>query len=137
VSNPQHLHLALKALAPAGRTFYDDQAPGDATAPWLVGSLLVPESKVSLAATRHGSTAIFRVTVAAETGAQARVIAQEAEDAWTGVRMVVPGWTLGAVRPPRVRGPYAAGLTATDTNLRFQVVVLEFDLTASRVPIPV
>jgi hypothetical protein len=134
VSNPQHVQVALKALAPAGRTFYDDEAPGDAAAPWIVGSLQMPEPKASLAGTRVAGTATWRVVVASLTGGQARVVADQAETAWTGARVSVPGYTAGAVRPPRVRGPYAAGRTVTDTDLRFQVVVLEFDLTISPTP---
>lgn len=136
MTNPQHIHLALKALAPAGRTFFDDQAPGTAEAPWLVGGLEVPEPKSGEAARTFGATATWRVTVSGATAAQARVIAQEAELAWSGARVSVPGYVTGPLRPPRTRGPYPAGLTATDTNLRFQVVVLEFDLTVSRVPQP-
>jgi hypothetical protein len=134
VTTPQHLHLALKALAPAGLTFYDDEAKGAVTAPWLVGSLQFPQPKPSMAGTRHGATTFWRVTVAAATASHARVLAQEAEDAWSGARIDVEGWTAGAVQPPRVRGPFPAGLTATDMNLRYQVVVLEFDLTVSRGP---
>lgn len=131
MSNPQHLHAALKALAPAGRTFYDDEAPDSAVAPWLVGSLQMPEPKPNLASRSSGGTATFRLTVAGATGAQARVVAAEAEAAWSGARVTVDGYVTGSVRPPRVRGPYPAGMTATDTDLRFQVVVMEFDLTAS------
>lgn len=134
MSNPQHLHLALKALAPAGRTFYDDEAKGAPTAPWIVGSLQMPEPITNMAARKSAGTAIWRVTVAGATGSQARVVAAEAEAAWSGARITVPGYTTGSVRPPRVRGPFAAGLTVTDTDLRFQVVVMEFDLTVSATP---
>lgn len=134
MSNPQHIHLALKAFAPSGRTFYDDQAPGSPTAPWIVGGLQMPDAIESLAGRRVAGTAVWRVTVSAETAASARVIAWDCERAWSGRRVAVPGWVLGSVRPPRTRGPYPAGLTATDTNLRFQVVAMEFDLTVSEIP---
>lgn len=134
MTNPQHLHLALKALAPADRAFHDDEAPSDAVAPWLVGSLQMPEPIASMAARTVAGVATWRVTVAAETGGQARVMASEVEAAWTGARLSVAGYVTGAVPPPRVTGPYAAGRTATDVNLRFQVVVLAFDLTVSRIP---
>ena len=134
MSNPQHLHLALKALAPTGRTFYDDEAPGTGEAPWLVGSLQIPAPIPNLAGRKSAGTATWRLTVAALTGGQARVLASEAEDAWTGAYVTVAGYVVGSVRPPRVRGPYPAGRTATDTDLRFQVVVMEFDLTASATP---
>lgn len=134
MSNPQHIHLALKALAPSGPVFHDDEAPGDAVAPWLVGSLKMPEPITNLAARTSAGTGMWRVTVAAETGAQARVLAAQAETAWSSARVDVDGYVLGSVRPPRVRGPYAAGRTATDTDLQFQVVVMEFDLTFSATP---
>jgi hypothetical protein len=136
VSNPQHIHVALAALAPSGRTFYNDEAPGDGVAPWLVGSLEVPESLLGLSARSYGGVARFWVTVAAATGGQARVVAQEAIDAWQGARVSVPGYVLGSLAHRYSNGPYPAGLTATDTDLRFQVVRLGFDLTASRIPAP-
>jgi len=132
VSTPGHLFEALKALRPPTRTFHDFQAPNTATAPWLVGNLQMPESIPGLVANAHGARATWRVTISAKTGVQALVLADEAEQAWKGARIGVGGYEVGALRPPRVTGPYAAGLTATDTDLRFQVVVLEFDLTVSR-----
>lgn len=136
MSNPEHIHRALKLLAPAGRTFFDDQASGSPTAPWIVGSLQMPDAIESLASRRIAGTAAWRVKVAASTAASARVIAWECEGAWSGRRVTVPGWTLSALRPPRATGPYPAGLTATDTNLAYQVVALEFDLTVSEIPVP-
>lgn len=137
MTTPAHLFNALKALRPTSRTFHDFQAPTNATAPWLVGNLQMPRPKPGLVANTHGATATFRVTVAATTGAQALVIASEAEAEWSGKRLEVDGWICGALRPPRMTGPYAAGSTATDTDLRYQVVVLEFDLTVSRLPVVV
>jgi hypothetical protein len=135
VTTPAYLFEALKALRPVTRTFHDFQAPGTATAPWLVGNLQMPEPKPGLVANTHGATAVWRVTVAGATGTQALIVADEAEQAWSGARLDVDGWTCGALRPPRMTGPYAAGSTATDTNLRFQVITMEFDLTVSRLPV--
>lgn len=134
MTTPAYLFNALKALRPVSRNFYDFQAPTNPTPPWLVGNLQVPQPKVGLVANKHGATAAWRVTVAATTGAQALIVAAEAEEAWSGARINADGWICGALRPPRVTGPFAAGTTATDTDLRFQVVVLEFDLTVSRLP---
>lgn len=134
MSNPQHIHLALKALAPAGRTFYDDEAPGDGVPPWFVGSLQMPEPKPNIVGGSHGGTARWWITVAALTAAQARVLAHEAVLAWSGARVSVAGYSTSAIGHRYSSGPYAAGLTATDTNLRFQVVRLGFDLTVSRIP---
>lgn len=133
MSNTEHLHQALAALAPAGWTFHDDQAPDTAEAPWLVGSLQLRAQAATLAAGTATST-MWVVTVAALTAGQARVMAHAATLAWSGARLLVAGWTAGQVRPPRYRGPYPAGLTATDTNLAYQVIKLEFDLTVSRIP---
>lgn len=130
MSNPQHVHLALKALAPAGRTFYDDQATSTPTPPWIVGGLQVPESILAETGA-HGGVARWMVTVAASTAAQARVVAQECMDAWSEARVSVAGWQIGTLRHKTATGPFPAGLTVTDTDLRFQVVRLGFDLTLS------
>ena len=135
MTNPQHLHLALAALAPAGTAFHDDEAPGGGDPPWIVGGLQVPESILAETGT-HGGTARWWVTVSASNGAQARVVAQECMDAWDEARVSVPGWKLGTLRHKTATGPYPAGLTDTDTDLRFQVVRLGFDLTLSRAPAP-
>lgn len=134
MSNPEHLHRALAAIAPVGRTFYSDEAPDTGEAPWLVGSLAMPESILHFAAGSHGGVARWWVTVAAQTGAQARVIAHEAVLAWSGARISVPGYVASALSHRYSNGPYAAGLTATDTDLRYQVVRLGFDLTVSATP---
>lgn len=134
MTTPAYLFNALKALRPPSRNFHDFQAPTGATAPWLVGNLQMPRPKPGLVGNTHGATATFRVTAAATTGAQALVLADDAEKAWSGKRITAAGWICGALRPPRMTGPYAAGSTATDTDLRYQVVVLEFDLTVSRLP---
>lgn len=132
MSNPEHIQVALKAIAPAGRTFHDDQAPTNAVAPWLVGSLEIPEPRPNLAGGSHGGVSRFWVTVAAKTGGQARVIAAEAIAAWGGKRVAVAGYSAFTVVHRTSSGPYAAGMTATDTDLRFQVVRLGFDLVASQ-----
>ncbi|MFE5309702.1 hypothetical protein [Isoptericola sp. NPDC056605] len=136
MTTPGVLFEALKALRPTvpalTPAFHDFQASNTATAPWLVGNLQMPEPIPGMVANTHGATATWRVTVSAKTGVQALVLADAAEQAWKGARITVPGYAVGALRPPRITGPYAAGLTATDTDLRFQVVVLEFDLTVSR-----
>jgi len=137
VTTPAHLFDALKALRPMSSTFYDFQAPSNPTPPWLVGNLQMPEPKPGLVGNTHGATAAWRITVAGATGSQALVVADDAEKAWSGKRITVDGWTCGALRPPRMTGPFPAGLTATDTNLRFQVITLEFDLTVSRLPVVV
>jgi len=131
VTTLQHVHAALRALAPVGWTIYDDEAPGSAVAPWVVVGLQVPESILAETGS-HGGTARWWVTVSAETAGQARVIADACDKAWSGAGVRVPGFTLGALRPGPPSGPYPAGLTALDTNLRFQVVRMPFDLTLSR-----
>lgn len=136
MSNPEHIHRALKALAPPARTFFDDQAPDTAEAPWLIGSLAMPEPRANLAGGSHGGIARWWVTVSALTGGQARVHAQEASDAWGGARVSVPGYSAFVLVQRYANGPYAAGLTATDTDLRFQVVRLGFDLVASQLATP-
>lgn len=127
----QHVHNALRALAPAGRTIYDDQAADDAAAPWIVVGLRVPAPLLAEAG-MHGGVAEWVVTVCGETAAQARVVADECATAWAEARVTVSGWSVGALRQQEPTGPYPAGLDATDTDLRFQVVRLPFSLTLSR-----
>lgn len=133
MTNPQHIHNALKALAPATLPFHNDEAPGTAVAPWLVGSLAMPTPTANLAGGSHGGMARWWVTVAALTGSQARVHAAQAIGAWGGARVAVTGYSPFVVVHRTATGPYAAGLTATDTDLRFQVVRLGFDLVASSI----
>lgn len=135
MTNPEHLHRALAALAPPQWDFYDDEAPGNAEAPWLVGSLAMPRPKSNLAGGSHGGTSRWWVTVSALTAGQARVMAADAVQAWGGVRIDVPGYTTSALAHRTADGPYPAGRTDTDTNLLYQVIRLGFDLTASRVPV--
>lgn len=135
MSNPEHIHQALAALAPAGRTFHEDEAPDDTAAPWIVGSLEVPENIEGGQGSSHGGVARWWVTVAALTAGQARVVAEEARLAWGGARISVSGYALGVVVHRFANGPYKAGLTATDTSLRYQVVRLRFDLTISHIPV--
>ncbi|GAB3166614.1 hypothetical protein GCM10027059_25830 [Myceligenerans halotolerans] len=134
MSNPEHIHLALAALAPVPHPFHDDEAPGNAVAPWLVGSLSMPDNIEGGAGSSHGGVARWWVTVAALTAGQARVIGEEARLAWSGARVAVAGYSLGVVVHRYSTGPYRAGLTATDTDLRYQVARLGFDLTISRIP---
>lgn len=134
MSNPEHIHRALKAIAPAGRMFYDDEAPDTAEAPWLVGSLAMPESRQNLTGGAHGGVARWWVTVAALTAAQARIVAHEVVLAYSGGRVSVAGYSLSALSHRYSNGPYPAGLTATDTDLKYQVVRLGFDLTLARIP---
>lgn len=132
MSNPEHIHQALAARAPAGRTFYDDEAESSAVAPWIVGSLAMPEPRPNLAGGAHGGVARWWVTVSAATAGQARVIAQQAVDAWGGARVSVAGYSPFTLVHRHTSGPYAAGMTATDTDLRYQVIRLGFDLVASQ-----
>lgn len=130
----QHVHQALAALAPPGVTIYDDQAPQDAVAPWIVVGLQVPAAMRSETGT-HAGIATWQVTVCALTGAQARVFAGDCEAAWTGARLSLPGYRLGALQPGEPVGPYAAGMTVFDTNLKYQVVRLPFTVTLARTPL--
>lgn len=132
MSNPQHIHDALKALKPSSRTFHDDEAPGNAVTPWIVGSLAMPEPRPNLVGGSHGGVARWWVTISGATAGQARVVAAEAVAAWSGKRVTVAGYSPFTVVHRTATGPYPAGLTATDTDLRFQVIRLGFDLVTSQ-----
>lgn len=127
-----HLHAAVRALLPAGVTHYLGQAPDDAEAPWLVSGFERQETEISEASLPLSFTDALTVTVAALTEDQANFILDAVCEALIGARVTVEGWQVGAIQPPYVRGPYPAGLKATDTDLRFQVIRATFGFTVSR-----
>lgn len=78
-----------------------------------------------------GSTGTFRITIAALTADQANFIDDQMAGL-AGARVAVDGWSIGALVPARAVGPYPAGLNATDTDLRYQVVRREWSFTYSK-----
>ena len=127
-----HLHGAVRALLPSGVTHYAGQAPDDAVAPWIVSGFERQETEISEASLPHSFTDSITVTVAALTEDQANFILDQVCVALIGARVTAAGWSVGAIQPPSVRGPYAAGLTATSTDLKYQVVRGTFPFTVSR-----
>jgi hypothetical protein len=126
------LHNAVRALRPDGINHHAGQAPGEPDAPWLVTSFERQETEISEASLPVAFTDALTVTIAALTEDQANYWLDEACRAFTGATLTADGWQIGALQPPSVRGPYAAGLTALDTNLRYQVVRATWRFTASR-----
>lgn len=126
------LHGSIRALLPAGITTYAGQAPDDAVAPWIVSGFERQETEISEASLPHSFTDSITVTVAALTEDQANFILDQVCTALIGARVTVEGWSVGAIQPPSVRGPYAAGLKATDTDLKYQVIRATFGFTVSR-----
>lgn len=122
---------ALHALAPAGIAAFEGEAPSTVAAPWLVTNLESPASQEGETLTTTAATFTWRVTVAAATSLQCLGWISLATAAWRNARVEVPGHNIGTLRGPEVTGPYKAGLTATDTNLRFQVAQLRFSVTIS------
>lgn len=131
------MHEAVREQRPAGITHHRGQAPvgqnGEAPeAPWLVTSFERHETEVSEASMPVAFVDALTVTIAALTEDQANYWLDEADRAFTGARVTVEGWQIGALQGPDVRGPYPAGLTALDTDLRYQVVRATWRFTASR-----
>ncbi|MGC4151499.1 MAG: hypothetical protein QM628_00275 [Propionicimonas sp.] len=126
-----HLHAAIRALFPAGATPYEDEAPNTATAPWVVAGFSYPDQIISEGVARLAQTGVLTVTVSALTAAQAVFLAAKVDDSLSGARVTVTGFTVGALQPDGATGPYPAGLTATDTDLRYQVIRLRYAFTYS------
>lgn len=127
------LRAAIGALLPAGIQMYDGQADAGCAPPWLVLGVSVPQVETSEAAAGMGRTATVTVTVAAATSAQALFWADSVDQALVGARPAADGWVAGAITPGERTGPYPAGLTATDTDLRYQVARLGYQITYSPV----
>lgn len=126
------LHNAVRALLPAGVTHYLGQAPASPEAPWIVSSFERQESELSEVSTLSAFTDAITVTVAGLTEDQTNFWTAAVCDALTGAPVSVAGWSIGAIQAPSVRGPYLAGLTALDTNLRYQVARVTFRFTVSK-----
>ncbi|GMA26198.1 hypothetical protein GCM10025864_39570 [Luteimicrobium album] len=135
MSASKPLYDAIKALAPSGITVYSGEAKaiGSAvlTPPWLVLNIETPDSIRSAAATHLAGTGRLKVTVCAADEANCHYWIDAVHEAWRGARVQVPGWAIGTLIQTEQSGPYLAGLTATDTNLRYQVAQVWFSFTAS------
>lgn len=127
-----HLHGGVRAMLASDVAHYPGQAPDDAVAPWIVSSFERQETEVSEASLPHSFIDALTVTIAALTEDQANFILDQVCGALIGARVEVEGWSVGAIQPPNVRGPYAAGLKATDTDLKYQVIRATFPFTVSR-----
>ena len=127
------LYQALYDLAPPADVVknFVGEAPGTATAPWLVLNVETPDSVHNLARGHLGGTLRLRVTCVADDVYRCHWLVDQADRAFRGARVSVPGWSTGLLSRTQQSGPYKAGLTATDTNLRYQVAQLWYSLTAS------
>lgn len=127
------LHAAIRAAAPVGLLRYDDEAKATPdkplVAPWIVTGFSVPDLVLSEAVSVAGRTGELIVTIAALTASQANFIADQCDAAWAGFHVTAEGFTVGALVPGPRSGPYPAGLTATDTDLKYQVVKLAYRFT--------
>ncbi len=126
------LHNAIRALCPNGITHHFGQAPATAAPPWIVTSFNAPEITTSEAVQQLAKTGTLAVTIATLTEDSTNFWADAVDTAFAGARVQLDGWTVGALVPDSRRGPYPAGLTATDTDLRFQVARIGFRFTYSR-----
>ena len=126
------LHAAIRALMPTGITLYVGQAPATAVAPWIVTGFDAPDITTSEAAQGISKTGTLIATIATETEDATNFWTEKADDALFGVAPVLAGWSVGALIPGDRTGPYPAGMTATDTNLRYQETRLGYRFTYSR-----
>lgn len=129
---------AWRSLIPAGSESlswekHAGQAPVTATAPWVVSGFDAPEVSVSEAASVSHRIGVLRLTIAALTSDQA-VFIDEQMSVLIGKKVAVDGYQVGALMPGPVTGPYPAGMNATDTDLRFQVIRRELMFTYSKTP---
>jgi hypothetical protein len=133
VSASRPLHDAIRALGPSSSVAptYDGEAPGTAAAPWFVTNIETPDSIRSEAATHTAGTGRLRVTVTARTHNEAHYLLDAVYAAWRGKRVTVDGWNVGTLVQTEQSGPYKAGLTATDTDLRYYVAQVWFSFTCS------
>lgn len=122
---------ALHALAPSSIATFQGEAPGGAVAPWLVTNLESPRHIEAEAVTLSTGVYTWRVTITGSTSAQVLGFLGDVIEAWQGARVDVAGLAVGSLRGPDVTGPYLAGLTATDTDLRYQVAQVRFSLTVT------
>lgn len=126
------LHQAIRALLPAGIPHHEGQAPDNAEAPWLVSTFTVPDLDLTEGVTVTAATGELVVTIAAETEAAANHWAGVVDAALVGAfASPTPDYWVGALTPGRRVGPYPAGRTAADTNLRYQVVRQAYRFTYS------
>ena len=127
------LYQALYDLAPPLDVVqhFVGEADADAVAPWLVLNVETADSIHNFAGGHLGGTLRLRVTCVADEVYRCHWLVDQADRAFRGARVVVPGWATGILSRTQQSGPYKAGLTATDTNLRYQVAQLWYSLTAS------
>lgn len=131
------MHNAVRDLLPSVVPHFPGQAPAkiegvENKPPWQVSGFAVQDYEVSEASLPSSFTDSITVTIAAFTEDQANQIFDMLCAALIGARVTVEGWQIGAIQPPDARGPYPAGLTATDTDLKYQVIRATFAFTASR-----
>lgn len=126
------VHGAIRGLIPAGIAHHEGQAPDTASPPWLVTGFSTPNVSTSEAAQGTSKTGTLTVTIATLTEDATNHWAGQVDDALVGARVDLDGWTVGALVPGDRRGPYPAGLTALDTNLRYQVARIGYRFTYSR-----
>lgn len=126
------LHTAVRALVPTGIAHHLGQAPATAVAPWIVSGFNAPDITTSEAAQGIAKTGTITFTISTETEDATNFWTEKVDDAALGATVALAGWQIGALVPGDRTGPYPAGLTATDTNLRFQVARLSYRFTYSR-----
>ncbi len=126
------LHAAIRAFVPAGITHHAGQAPANAVAPWIVTGFSAPDLTVSEVASGVSKTGTLTVTISTQTEDSTNFWAEKVDDAFAGACPALSGWLVGALIPSNRTGPYPAGMTALDTDLRFQVARLEYRFTYSR-----
>lgn len=131
------VHAAWRELIPSSEgvlswSLYQGQAPDDAVAPWVVSGFRAPEPIVDESGSVSSYTGSVYLTIAALTEDQATFI-DSVMCTLLGQSVTVVGYTVGCLTKGTSSGPYPAGLTASDTDLRFQVIRREMRFTYSKI----
>jgi hypothetical protein len=121
---------ALRSLAPSGIIAHAGEAPSDATLPWLVLNMTLPDSERTEGGHTAGTGELL-VTVAGLTEDQTILWADRAVHAWRGARVTVPGWQVGALVQRDDVAMFPDDVTIASTNRRVQVAKIHFAFTCS------
>ena len=125
------LVTALRAVAPAGINSYPSEAPSEATLPWLVLNITLPDSTTSEAGEHLAGTGSLLVTVATLTEDATVVWVDKVLAAWRGKKLAVPGWQVGTLLQRGEVVTFPDTVTITNTNRRVSVAKVRFTFTCS------
>ncbi len=124
---------AVRAVAPTDTpaVVYEGEAPSDATLPWIVLNVTLPDSQVSEAGVHTAGTGDLQVTVAALTEDQSIILTDKVLASYRGARVDASGWNVGSLRQVGGIAAFPDTVTVTGTNRRVAVTKTHFAFTCS------